>query len=444
MRHSRLATASDFAPPTDFRRLIARNAIGMAGFVLLLAVAGVTLALATWSVADPSFSHATSTPAHNKLGLAGAAIADLAMQLIGLASALALVPALAIGWRMMRTGRTGLTGWRAVWWLTGTLGAATALAGLSVPVGWPLPVGLGGVIGDMIMRMPIALTGSQSTGRLVGLFVFGAFALFALLTAIGSASPAPSDRAVAPDTDDGIKPTAYGDDEQDASSVFSIPLAIIHHWLLVARANVLRMLGLRGSALGARTYGPIGSRSPRDGGRPHDTDYDDEAGSHRRMVRRGRQEPAFDRPQPRVRFVVWFSPHSIRIIPLPVTMTTACPCMSPRPNAPDVRARQQPFLRQAMSRPVVLPLAISDASPSAPNRARSCRKSGPADGWRFKAPRRMVTRCRRWVSCPSRADLAPTKSCRKRCLKEMPGCWKVYWTISASRAKSAMCGPGRS
>ncbi|MFX4427925.1 DNA translocase FtsK 4TM domain-containing protein, partial [Acinetobacter baumannii] len=80
-------------------------------FCVLLAVAAVTIALATWSVGDPSFSHATGQPAHNRLGFIGAATSDLLMQLIGLASAIALVPPLAIGWRMLMTGRHDITRW---------------------------------------------------------------------------------------------------------------------------------------------------------------------------------------------------------------------------------------------------------------------------------------------------------------------------------------------
>ena len=45
-----------------------------------------TLALATWSVQDPSLSHATAAHVRNILGLPGAVVADLLMQLVGVAS----------------------------------------------------------------------------------------------------------------------------------------------------------------------------------------------------------------------------------------------------------------------------------------------------------------------------------------------------------------------
>ena len=51
--------------------------------IALLGVAGIAaLALATWSVQDPSFSHATNAPVHNMLGIVGAASADLMMQIL--------------------------------------------------------------------------------------------------------------------------------------------------------------------------------------------------------------------------------------------------------------------------------------------------------------------------------------------------------------------------
>jgi len=46
----------------------------------------IAVALATWSVQDPSLSHAIDGPVRNFLGTAGAIGADLLMQLFGLAA----------------------------------------------------------------------------------------------------------------------------------------------------------------------------------------------------------------------------------------------------------------------------------------------------------------------------------------------------------------------
>ena len=62
------------------RRL--RELIGLALIVLAMLLA---VALASWSVQDPSLSHATNAPVRNLLGHPGAIVADLLMQLFGIA-----------------------------------------------------------------------------------------------------------------------------------------------------------------------------------------------------------------------------------------------------------------------------------------------------------------------------------------------------------------------
>ena len=61
----------------------------------------LTLALATWSVQDPSLSHATDAPVRNLLGRPGAIFADLSIQLFGLASIVLVLPIAIWGWRLL-------------------------------------------------------------------------------------------------------------------------------------------------------------------------------------------------------------------------------------------------------------------------------------------------------------------------------------------------------
>src|ERR1700735_3432716 len=69
--------------------------------VILIAFALMTaLALATWSVDDPSLSHATDAHVHNLLGRPGAIVADLMMQLLGLGSLALLLPVGIWGYRL--------------------------------------------------------------------------------------------------------------------------------------------------------------------------------------------------------------------------------------------------------------------------------------------------------------------------------------------------------
>ena len=59
------------------------------------------IALATWSVQDPSLSYATSRAIHNVLGYPGAIGADLLMQILGLGAIMLILPVAIWGWRML-------------------------------------------------------------------------------------------------------------------------------------------------------------------------------------------------------------------------------------------------------------------------------------------------------------------------------------------------------
>ena len=69
--------------PDDLRAAIARRVCEIGGVALMTVAAALAAALASWSVQDPSLSHATSAPVRNLLGVPGAIAADLLMQLIG-------------------------------------------------------------------------------------------------------------------------------------------------------------------------------------------------------------------------------------------------------------------------------------------------------------------------------------------------------------------------
>ena len=84
-----------------FRDIVRRRVSELAGLALItLALLGA-IALATWSVQDPSLSHATQRPIHNLLGYPGAIFSDLPMQLLGLAAVLLLLPEALLGWRLL-------------------------------------------------------------------------------------------------------------------------------------------------------------------------------------------------------------------------------------------------------------------------------------------------------------------------------------------------------
>ncbi|MCA1242795.1 DNA translocase FtsK [Stappia stellulata] len=177
------------------KRFLKRNMIGAAGLAVIAASAALASALATWSVTDPSFSHATTAPVRNALGWPGAVIADFFMQAIGLAAAVFLVPVVLWGWRLLSARASRIAVRRLGAWVAGTLLAAGALAALPVPASWPLPTGLGGFLGDFVHMIPAMLTDDLTPGMamIVGGLGLGVPATILMLRAAGwlGRGPAP-------------------------------------------------------------------------------------------------------------------------------------------------------------------------------------------------------------------------------------------------------------
>ena len=83
--------------PASIREALARRVRELAG-LSLIALSGVAAAaLMTWSVQDPSLSHATSRPIRNILGYPGAIGADLLMQILGLGAIMLILPDRGVG-----------------------------------------------------------------------------------------------------------------------------------------------------------------------------------------------------------------------------------------------------------------------------------------------------------------------------------------------------------
>jgi S-DNA-T family DNA segregation ATPase FtsK/SpoIIIE len=161
-------TVSDFSPaPASLRATLVRQALRAAGVGVLAFSAALVLSLATWRVDDPSFSYVSDGPVGNLLGVPGAAFADLGMQLLGLAVIGFLVPLLMLGWNLFRLNRPRRPLLQLVAWLAGSLLLAAALGCLPVLGQWPLPTGLGGATGDLIVAVPRWLVGGSMSAGLM-------------------------------------------------------------------------------------------------------------------------------------------------------------------------------------------------------------------------------------------------------------------------------------
>ncbi|MCJ2113988.1 DNA translocase FtsK 4TM domain-containing protein, partial [Methylobacterium sp. E-025] len=166
------------------RPFLARRLTELGGLVLFTGAIALTVALATWSIDDPSLNHATDHVAHNVLGQPGAVVSDLAMQILGLGALAFVLPPALWGVRLMRERDLPNGGMRIALWIIGFCAASAVASALPPTARWPLPTGLGGVAGDALMSAARTIVGaiSQAGAALVG-FVYAGVAILSLTAA---------------------------------------------------------------------------------------------------------------------------------------------------------------------------------------------------------------------------------------------------------------------
>lgn len=250
MRTTRASAMGIGEPEDRLRRLLKRNLAGISGLAVIAVAAALAAALATWSVEDPSFSHATDAPVRNALGTGGAIIADLIMQTIGLASAIFLFPVVLWGWRLLAGRSLGIGRSRIATWLVGTLLAAGAIAAVPIPQSWPMPTSLGGVVGDLLNHIPALFSAVLPAGlqTLIGAFLFGLPALGLMLHAAGwfdrKRGTEKFNRSVAePLYDDEDDYDDEGDEEDGGR--FSALAGAVTHWGYMTSSALRRLAGRR-------------------------------------------------------------------------------------------------------------------------------------------------------------------------------------------------------
>jgi DNA segregation ATPase FtsK/SpoIIIE, S-DNA-T family len=236
--------------PASVREFPKRRAAEIGGLVALAGVASLTLALLTWSVSDPSLNHATNARVHNLLGVPGAIAADLVMQFLGLASAALLAPPAFWGWSLITKRRLERPRLKAGLYLIGVIATAGLASLLPAPGSWPLPTGLGGVVGDAVLVLPHRLLPSSSWAAIALGCSLAAIAILGLAAAsgVGGSSSYTED---APDNTAGkarARALARFDDEddEDEPSFGMVSIGAVIHALLTAKATLRRMAS-RGS-----------------------------------------------------------------------------------------------------------------------------------------------------------------------------------------------------
>src|SRR5882757_8277195 len=236
------------------RRLRELWGLGFIAFATLLGIA-----LATWSVQDPSLSHATNAPVRNLLGITGATVADLLMQLFGLGSLAILLPIAIWGWRFASHRPLARERWRIPIWILGVILAAGFASSLPRTGSWPLPAGLGGVVGDSLLRIPLYAFGATLSGWawLVFCLLTGVSASIALAITSGFAWRGRTDDA---DNDKPVKVASADGDEKERTS-FS--LGFLVHGFLRLKARIARLIQRRGAAVSVRRDGRARPRPAR-------------------------------------------------------------------------------------------------------------------------------------------------------------------------------------
>ncbi|MBX9453950.1 MAG: DNA translocase FtsK [Mesorhizobium sp.] len=228
-----------------FHRQLTRAA-GLGG---LAAIAFCLASLGTWSVADPSFSHATDNPVTNAMGYPGAVVSDLLMQFFGLSSVVALVPGLAWATWLLLARRVDRMPRRAAAWAGGAALAAGIVGCIGAPPTWPLPSGLGGVVGDVALAIPSWFAGGYPTGAAAILTI----ALYAVptlwLLAFGAAiirrpvdedAPAASGRPARKRRAQEVEEEDDLEDDEDGRGGLLAAFGAVTHWWLSTRAFVRR------------------------------------------------------------------------------------------------------------------------------------------------------------------------------------------------------------
>jgi S-DNA-T family DNA segregation ATPase FtsK/SpoIIIE len=290
--------------PAAIREVLARRLRELAGLGLIALTGVAAAALMTWSVQDPSLSHATSRAIRNVVGYPGAIGADLLMQILGLGAIMLILPVAIWGWRMLTHRAFDREALRLGCWILCTVISAGFASCWPHGGAWPLPTGLGGVVGDALVRAPAVVFGPPGfLYRLVlGTLLFAA-AVAAFLFASGMGSRPQEDDSTEIEDDD----TPLEEDEDTGS----VSLGWAFHALMSAKARLWRLLTLAYGSLvasapaqRARSFerhepslgraGP--SLAPRAGEEADEVEEDEEEDEEEEPARAPRKKPASRAP----------------------------------------------------------------------------------------------------------------------------------------------------
>ncbi|WP_116652479.1 FtsK/SpoIIIE family DNA translocase [Pelagibacterium sediminicola] len=228
----------------------------LAGTVIAVLCLLALVALASWSVDDPSLSYATDKTPGNWLGFPGAVFADLAFQFLGLAALAMLVPPLVWALSLIRRQPPAYMGLRTMGWLAGTAIATGFFACFPTPQSWPLPLGLGGFAGTGFTGLFTLLLGHPPQG--FGAVLLGGFLALPSLGLIWLSArtrppleaepPAPAKRAARPAARAIPEPERAAGDDEDRAGFGALVLGYLAHTGYALKGFLKRVLTARRAA----------------------------------------------------------------------------------------------------------------------------------------------------------------------------------------------------
>ena len=238
--------------PASMREALARRLRECAGLGLIALSGVIAAAMMTWSVNDPSLSHATSRGIRNVLGYPGAIGADLLMQILGLGAVMLILPIAVWGWRMLTHRTFDREALRLGCWILCAAIAAGFASCWPHNGAWPLPTGVGGVVGDALVRTPAVVFGPPGfLYRLVLGILLGAAMTTTFLIACGLGSRAETEELTPIEDDD----TPFVEEDEDSGSV---SIGWLFHAVMSAKARLAWFL--------AAAYRRLVSSGPAKGG----------------------------------------------------------------------------------------------------------------------------------------------------------------------------------
>ncbi|MBM3598612.1 MAG: cell division protein FtsK [Alphaproteobacteria bacterium] len=173
--------------PEAMARVLRRRIEQCLGWMLILLSFSLLAALVTYDPSDPSLNSAGGRVLRNIMGRPGAHVADVVVQSLGGAGFMLAIVLLAWGWRFVVHRSVTLVWLRLTLLPFGLLFTASALSVLAPPPFWPVPAGLGGAAGSLVLGKLFALTPliGQGIGATTLAVASAALAMACLIPACG-------------------------------------------------------------------------------------------------------------------------------------------------------------------------------------------------------------------------------------------------------------------